>query len=791
MKRIFNLATVATAAILMASCTKDATEIMNPDNAGSNNKFTFVLPTQSGIITYGVAAEGNESALNLANSAILMFNNESSDANYKKLEAVITGSNIKADVRNGKPTAEIEVDDTWAGDKMFYIIGNTDMGASALPTDSDVAAGTYEIDNLLALMTDAQSGAISSTNGLLLSGSVPVADVETTSEANITLYRSVARFDIDQDVTANHVTIKSIDVVNANDKGYIVGYGKNASSTLTASDKMDVNNIAVSQTTTSIEVGKDINNDPIMHDFQKEIGVMYLYPTHLKALNAEGTVITLVGEDKYGASKIYTLNKEDSNFDIEDCEIQANYRYIISAIDPLNLTFIITVAEWDEGEPIVGRPGVDVNGFTLAAKPVGTAVSAYSNGLLSVNTTGGIIEFTVMSSSSKGTDWNLSAVGFTDDTGSYDVLETPSTVVTYGIPYFASKYTIDVTDLTEGKGSTTKLTITDKADSDAVIEIRLYHVGTGSKLITIDETLFPDATLRDYVENELGLSGEVTSDELDAVTSIDLSESNASSLEGIENFPNLKILNANGATGINGILDLSTNPELERVNLSGTNISGIDISENTKLVQLNIGNTNITTIDFESESLRILSTWNPLNSANQSEDVKINLTKVDLTKMPSLDTVNLNYANINCPVTFPEPNIIKHMDWSYSNFNASYPIDFSQLTNLIFLKFRYTTGIKSLDLTQSPAMTILNVPYCDDLEIVNIEGLCNLTYIAVSGTKVKDLDISASIGCKTLYIGYLTTLNLTVWSDFDRSTPLHGFDSFSDGGTTITYLPEL
>ena len=783
MKRIFNLAMAASVAVLMASCAKDAAENAVPGpEPGVANKFTFVLPAQSGIITY-VAAEGDESKLNLANTTILMFNNDSGDTDYKKLEAVITGSNILQGTRDGKPTAEIEVDDSWSGNKMFYIVGNTDKGASTvLPTVGDI--GTYEVDDLLAEVTEAQSAALSSTNGLLLSGNVPVTSVETTSEAPISLYRSVARFDIDNDVTANHVTIKRIDVVGANNKGYVVGYGRNASSTLTnAADKIDLNNITVSQTTTKIDVNNTPADDTDDHDFQQQKSVFYLYPTNLKAENADGTVITLVGEDQYGDEKIYTLNKEASDLSIEDCEIKANTRYIISAIDPLNLTFIITVEDWDDGDKLVGRP--DPNGGSFGVADIDPTSVGTFNGVntIQVPTSGGTVKFTIKATSSKGTSFVISDAGtgaMVDISSSITATQTPGQLV-YSMPYFESKYEVEVPALNANETSVTKITITDIATPSKSLDFYIYHEAEDGSVILINEVTFPDPVFRNYVENTFGLTGTVSEAQLNTVKNIDLkNRTDIKNISGINYFSKLTSLNV-GNTRISA-LDVSKNTELTTLYFGDTEISTIDVSNNLKLTKLDLNRTKITFLDISKNVVlqELYCAVPGITSINLNNNPELNylglnntgISHLDVSNNPLLATLGVE----NCNLTDLDLTHNSALINLYATGLSVPSLDVSHNTELKILALN-ESNISSLDVSTNPKLVNLNVGNTS-ISTLNVTNNPLLTHLYFTGTLVTNIDLSSQTELLRMNVGYLiesidiskaTKLEMLAFGVFDKN----------------------
>lgn len=102
--------------------------------------------------------------------------------------------------------------------------------------------------------------------------------------------------------------------------------------------------------------------------------------------------------------------------------------------------------------------------------------------------------------------------------------------------------------------------------------------------VDINETNFPDENFRAYVSENCDTSkdGKLSADEIAAVTRIDCSESQITSLKGIETFTALVSLNCeeNALTE----LDISKNTELSYIRCYGNQIKELDITNDPVLV---------------------------------------------------------------------------------------------------------------------------------------------------------------------------------------------------------------
>ena len=494
MKRNIFSAVVATTLLFgLSSCSKETTTDVAPNPEETGRTLSFELPLQGSAITYAgeVAANPDEKALHQAHTRIYMFNDATGT-----LETSIASANISVatNVSTGKTFATI-TPGNWTGNKTFFILGNTHKHAAASMTAGITAGMTQSA--FMDLVTVSQGGAHLDINSpspasLLLSGSVQVANVESAVSANVSLYRSVARFDIKNDVTESGVVIESVDVNNANLNGYIVAYGRGVKGGLDI-EKGDLPTKTISPATVAGDAAKGEN---AAHQYQKEESFMYLYPTRLKT-DGTGTNIYLTG--KVGTeTKVFTLNKEVSG-EFVDSDIKANTRYIISAIDIKSLTFTITIEDWDEGDVLVGHPGNGTNSFAIAkanTTPTNGEVRIAQNAIRVLAPTGAFSASIKM----KGT----STLGMTADvlttpgavTVGPDIISVTSPVydaagVSYALPYFGYDATISFAagKIPVGKNFSTIIRFTD-VSSGAVSDVRVYYA-EGSNETADGTVLFP------------------------------------------------------------------------------------------------------------------------------------------------------------------------------------------------------------------------------------------------------------------------------------------------------------
>ena len=155
----------------------------------------------------------------------------------------------------------------------------------------------------------------------------------------------------------------------------------------------------------------------------------------------------------------------------------------------------------------------------------------------------------------------------------------------------------------------------------------------GGDSIAIDASNFPDPEFRAYVKEKLDTdkNNSLSESERNAVTEIDVSNKNITTLEGISYFPNLFYLDCkkNQLTE----LDVSKNPALWGLECDENQLTSLDVSQNAELVYLYCNSNNLTSLDVSQTAVTTLYT-----SGNQ---IDINVEKTprtfDLSTLPGFN----------------------------------------------------------------------------------------------------------------------------------------------------------
>jgi Leucine-rich repeat (LRR) protein len=167
--------------------------------------------------------------------------------------------------------------------------------------------------------------------------------------------------------------------------------------------------------------------------------------------------------------------------------------------------------------------------------------------------------------------------------------------------------------------------------------------------VAIDETNFPDSVFRSYVETNFDTDGNgvLSSEEINAVTSIENSTEKYSSLQGIEYFTKLTSLvcSDNKLTKLN----VSKNTKLTYLECSNNKLTKLDVSKNTKLTMLGCAINKLTALDI-SKNTKLTDLYcykNKITKLDLSKNKKLTfvhcsnnkITKLDIRKNTKLETL--------------------------------------------------------------------------------------------------------------------------------------------------------
>ena len=273
--------------------------------------------------------------------------------------------------------------------------------------------------------------------------------------------------------------------------------------------------------------------------------------------------------------------------------------------------------------------------------------------------------------------------------------------------------------------------------------------------VKINETTFPDSNFRNWVlSQDYGADGVLTNEELENVTSLDISRLDIHNQKGIEYFTALKDLNC--MTNKLTTLDLSKNTALEKLECRGNRLTTINLLENRELRCLFCGGISygnqLTSLDVSrcTELDTLACSGNPLMILDVSKNTKLTYLGCYDNQLTSLDlSKNTALRILQC------------------NSNQLTTLDLSKNTALTFLECS-SNFLTTLDVTNNSALTYL---HCMDnkLKTLYVSNNKSVEWITCSGNQLTSLDVSGCSALKSLGCGgnQLTTLNLSGCSSLE------------------------
>ena len=271
--------------------------------------------------------------------------------------------------------------------------------------------------------------------------------------------------------------------------------------------------------------------------------------------------------------------------------------------------------------------------------------------------------------------------------------------------------------------------------------------------VEINETNFPDAVFRAYVEREFDKDGDgkLSGSEVAGKDKIYTNQmgGTVNSLKGIEFFPDLDHL-ACDKSGITE-LNLKENKKLRLLSCSDTALTELDVSHNPLLQDITFTNSKITSLDVSrNTNLKALLCWDtPIASVNFGEITGLTCIMCQRTNLESLDV--------------------------------------SRFADLITL-YCDNTGITELDVSNCPKLDTLG---CGNtgLTSLNLSNNTALKYLTCGGTSISSLDVGNCPGLRSLSCDntQITSLDLSknpeITSLYCHKTPLTSLD--------VSVLPKL
>ena len=264
--------------------------------------------------------------------------------------------------------------------------------------------------------------------------------------------------------------------------------------------------------------------------------------------------------------------------------------------------------------------------------------------------------------------------------------------------------------------------------------------------LPINEKNFPDDNFRNYIKTyKAGGRDVLTVEERSKVETIEVEGKNISRLEGIEAFPNLKVLKC----GNNSIqkLDLRQNPKLETLKCNENQLTQLDLSKNPDIDYLYCSENQLEQLDVSHLQLKYLYC-----SHNDLEQLDVKnsklLIELDCSKNNRLTALDLDVAH--------KPNLVR------------VECQNNQLTSLILGENKgleklncANNQLTQLNLNNMSALKELNCAN-NQLTQLNLKNMISLKELRCQNNQLTALDVSSSPNLTTLVLknNHLTSLNL-------------------------------
>jgi len=216
--------------------------------------------------------------------------------------------------------------------------------------------------------------------------------------------------------------------------------------------------------------------------------------------------------------------------------------------------------------------------------------------------------------------------------------------------------------------------------------------------------------------------------EWDNITELYCSDRGLTTLEGIENLPNLKILYCknNKIKSLDGIEYL---PKLEKLNISynvDIEIDKLKYSRNLKILIMD----NLNLYDKDIDVISDLTSLEELNCSNN------NLLSLPLRKLTNLKILNVSYNDLR------DLNDIGYLSNLIKLNCASNKIPLLkgiENTKLEFLE-AYKNNLTSLDVTNLTSLKYLGIT-SNHIEYLDVSKLLHLEHLFISENNLKEIDI--------------------------------------------------
>ena len=253
--------------------------------------------------------------------------------------------------------------------------------------------------------------------------------------------------------------------------------------------------------------------------------------------------------------------------------------------------------------------------------------------------------------------------------------------------------------------------------------------------IAIDKENVPDDIFREYLlDQDYGKDGVLTGREIMNITEMDVYDMEISSLQGIEYFTALTVLDCddNELT----TLDISKNTALVTLYCSMNYLTSLDITNNVALVYLDCYDNELTSLDVSK------------NTALKYLDCEENMiTALDISMCTELVSLACGYNDL----TQLDISNLTYLEYLYCYDNYLTTLDVSNNPNLEKLKCE-DNQLSSLDISNNPYLWLV---FCDGNQISSLDVSKNteLRYLSITRNKISGQNMDNLISSLLQYEG--------------------------------------
>ena len=253
--------------------------------------------------------------------------------------------------------------------------------------------------------------------------------------------------------------------------------------------------------------------------------------------------------------------------------------------------------------------------------------------------------------------------------------------------------------------------------------------------IAIDKENFPDDNFREYLlDQDYGKDGVLTEREIMNITEMDVYDMEISSLQGIEYFTALTVLDC-----------------------EDNELTTLDISKNTALVKLYCGMNYLTSLDITNNVAlkRLLCYDNELTSLDVSKNTALTLLDCEENKITALDiSMCTELESLTCgdnELTQLDISNLTYLESLNCNDNYLTTLDVSSNPNLEYLKC-YDNQLSSLDISNNPNLWLV---FCDGNQISSLDFTNNplLSFVSLTRNKISGQNMDNLISSLLQYEG--------------------------------------